>query len=111
MHREFSNLSWGTIGSGARWLMSTTQIKKEIKYQIQHDPTSRIILPILQHPIQNLSCPHRPIYIRPVFGTTIPPYRPHTKETTATTEPSIPGAYRCLCSTSFKTEEELSKHV
>lgn len=68
MHREFSNLSWGTIGSGARWLMSTTQIKKEIKYQIQHDPTSRIILPILQHPIQNLSCPHRPIYIRPVFG-------------------------------------------
>src|SRR5438270_7659805 len=54
-----------------------------------------------------------PRYIRPVVGTTMPPYSPRTEETTATTESvRIPDTYRCdLCNTSFKTEEELSKHV
>ena len=52
-----------------------------------------------------------PRYIRPVFGTTVPPYSPSTEETTAKTEPSIQDAYVCdLCNKSFKIEE-LSKHI
>ena len=53
-----------------------------------------------------------PRYIRPVYGTTAPPYSLRTEEITAKTEPSIQDAYVCdLCNTSFKTEEELSNHV
>ena len=49
-----------------------------------------------------------PRYIRPVFGT--PPYSPEAEKSKTTTAES--STYECvLCNTSFKTQDELSRHI